>query len=154
MSTTVEETQPIAEDDIQIMDFSQAQGLKKKKKKTKKGTKLDTAIEPEETKDGGAVKVEEGNLLKTEGHNEYNYLELLERVIKQLKDKNPALQESGKLKQNEDPHVIKLGTTKTSWQNFGPMVAVLGRKPEHMTSYIAAELGVEATLGPEENMIL
>ena len=34
------------------------------------------------------------------------------------------------------------------------MVAVLNRKPDHMTSYIAAELGVEATLGPEENMIL
>ncbi len=81
MSTTVEETQPIAEDDIQIMDFSQAQGLKKKKKKTKKGTKLDTAIEPEEAKTG-VVKIEEGNLLKSEGHDEYNYLDLLERVIK------------------------------------------------------------------------
>lgn len=98
--------------------------------------------------------VEEGNLLKTEGHTEYNYNDLLERVVKQLKDKNPSLQESGKLKQTEDPHVIKLGTTKTSWQNFGPMCTLLNRKLDHMMSFVAAELGVEATLGPEENMIL
>lgn len=54
----------------------------------------------------------------------------------------------------EDPHVVKLGTTKTSWMNFDSMVTALDRKHEHVLSYIAAELGVEATLGPENNLII
>lgn len=34
------------------------------------------------------------------------------------------------------------------------MCVALDRKHDHMMSYIAAELGTEATLGPENNMIL
>lgn len=63
--------------------------------------------------------------------------------------------EGGKLKSgSEDPHVVKLGTTKTSWLNFDNMVNAMDRKHDHVLSYIAAELGVEATLGPDFNLIL
>ena len=55
------------------------------------------------------------NLLVSEGHVTYEYNDLLERISKQLKDKNPQLAEGNKLKRDEDPHVVKLGTTKTSW---------------------------------------
>lgn len=89
-----------------------------------------------------------------EGHEEYSYPDLLNRIDQLLRDKNPALAEGGKAKKEEDPHVVKLGTTKTTWINFDSMATSIDRKHEHLMSYIAAELGVEVTLGPENNMII
>lgn len=71
-----------------------------------------------------------------------------------LSDKNPGLSEASKTTKDIDPHVVKLGTTKVSWMNFDVMVTALNRKHEHLMSFVATELGVEATLGPENNMIL
>lgn len=71
-----------------------------------------------------------------------------------LRDKNPQLAQGSTFKSSEDPNVVKLGTTKTSWQNFDTMCTALDRKHDHMMSFIAAELGTEATLGSENNMIL
>ena len=51
------------------------------------------------------------------------------------------------MNKNEDPHVVKLGTTKTSWLNFDTMCNAIDRKHEHLMSFIAAELGAEASLG-------
>ncbi len=71
-----------------------------------------------------------------------------------LKDKNPQVLESNKLSSTEDVQVVKLGTTKVSWQNFDSMVTAIDRKHDHMMQFVAAELGTEATLGQENNMIL
>lgn len=49
---------------------------------------------------------------------------------------------------------MKLGTTKTAWQNFDSMVLAIDRKHDHLLSYISTELGVEGVLGPENNLIL
>jgi translation initiation factor 2 subunit 2 len=38
--------------------------------------------------------------------------------------------------------------------NFDTMVNAIDRKHEHMMNYVAAELGTEATLGQDNNMIL
>lgn len=100
------------------------------------------------------ISIEKVSLLVAEGHVTYEYTDLLERINKLLKDKNPQLAEGGKAKKDEDPYVVRLGTTKTAWQNFDAMVTALDRKHEHLLSYMAAELGAEATLGPENNMIL
>lgn len=97
---------------------------------------------------------EKTSLLVAEGHTEYNYLELLDRFSKLLRDKNPSLAEGQKLKKDEDPYIVNLGTTKTAWQNFDALVTAMDRKHDHVLSYIAAELGVEAVLGPENNLIL
>lgn len=50
--------------------------------------------------------------------------------------------------------MVKLGTTKTAWQNFDVMVNAIDRKHDHLLSFIAVELGVEGVLGPENNLIL
>ena len=71
-----------------------------------------------------------------------------------LKSKTANVAEASKQIKTEDPYVIKLGTTKVSWQNFQSMCEAHDRKLDHMMSYISAETGVEATLGPENNMIL
>jgi len=78
----------------------------------------------------------------------------LERISTQLKAKNPALAEAGKQTNKVYPNIVKLGTTKTNWLNFDAMVIALDRTHEHLMNYIAAELGTEASLGPENNMII
>ncbi len=55
------------------------------------------------------------NLLVAEGHVSYVYNDLLDRIGKMLKDKNPQVMESNKLTSTEDVQVVKLGTTKVSW---------------------------------------
>ena len=65
--------------------------------------------------DVNCLCIEKTSLLVAEGHTEYNYQEMLDRIQKLLKDKNPQLAESKKLSKNEDPYVVKLGTTKTVW---------------------------------------
>jgi len=94
------------------------------------------------------------SLLVAEGHVTYEYEDMLDRINALLKDKSQQLSEGSKLKSSEAPDVAKLGTTKTAWRNFDLMVTEIGRKHEHMMSYIAAELGCEATLGPDNIMIL
>lgn len=79
---------------------------------------------------------------------------MLDRICKFLKDKNPQLAESSKLKKSEDPHVVKLGTTKTAWVNFDTIVTNMERKHEHVLSYIATELGVECVLSQDNNLII
>lgn len=50
--------------------------------------------------------------------------------------------------------MLRLGTTKTNWVNFDAMVTAIDRTHEHMMNYVATELGAEASLGPDNNMIL
>ncbi len=52
-------------------------------------------------------------LLVAAGHIEYNYNDMLERIQRMLKEKDPT--PSDAKKKDEDPYVVKLGTTKTAW---------------------------------------
>jgi translation initiation factor 2 beta subunit (eIF-2beta)/eIF-5 len=92
-------------------------------------------------------------LLDVEGHVNYEYNDMYERIRKLLSDKNPQLAEGNKLKKDEEPYVVKM-STKTAWQNFDSMVTAIDRKHDHVMSFIATELGAEATLGQENNLIL
>jgi translation initiation factor 2 beta subunit (eIF-2beta)/eIF-5 len=58
------------------------------------------------------------------------------------------------VKGGEDPYVVKLGTTKTSWMNFDTMSLSIERKHDHLMNFVAAELGVEVSLGGENNMVI
>ena len=77
---------------------------------------------------------------------------MLDRIQKLLKEKDPVPTDAKK--KDEDPYVVKLGTTKTAWQNFDIIVNAMNRKHDHVISYVSAELGVEGVLGPENNLIL
>lgn len=62
--------------------------------------------------------------------------------------------EGNKLSNKLCPNVVRLGSTKTNWANFDAMVIALDRTHEHLMSFITTELGAEASLGLEMNMIL
>jgi translation initiation factor 2 beta subunit (eIF-2beta)/eIF-5 len=93
-------------------------------------------------------------LQETAGHVAYKYEDMLDRISQMLRDNNLDLLESSSLGKKESPNVLRLGTTKTNWANFDSMVNAIDRTHEHLMSFIATELGAEASLGPENNMIL
>ena len=104
------------EADIQIIDFSTDQKKKTKKKKgDKKVSKIEKAAEAGDEERAEIETAKKVNLLVAEGHVTYEYQGLLDRISTLLKDKNQQITESSKLKSSEDPHVVKLGTTKTAW---------------------------------------
>jgi translation initiation factor 2 subunit 2 len=90
----------------------------------------------------------------TEGHKSYEYNEMLERITEQLKGKIGISGPATVITRAEEVQVVKIRANKVSWQNFHAMVTAIDRKHEHMMNYVAAELGTEATLGMENNMIL
>lgn len=102
------------EADIQIIDFS-TDAKKKTKKKGEKTSKVKKAAEVGDEEREQVETSKKSNLLIAEGHETYEYSGLLERISTLLKDKNQQITEGSKLKSSEDPHVVKLGTTKTAW---------------------------------------
>mmetsp|Transcript_69597 Transcript_69597/g.96668 ORF Transcript_69597/g.96668 Transcript_69597/m.96668 type:complete len:261 (+) Transcript_69597:144-926(+) len=80
-----------------------------KKKKKKKAEQAATASDKVEASNEG------GSLLTMEGHVTYSYEQLLERIQNQLKDRNPAMASKVKGPKGEEPNIVKLGTTKTTW---------------------------------------
>mmetsp|Transcript_23867 Transcript_23867/g.23545 ORF Transcript_23867/g.23545 Transcript_23867/m.23545 type:complete len:99 (+) Transcript_23867:245-541(+) len=71
-----------------------------------------------------------------------------------LIEKNQELLQGPKNAMKAYPNVCRLGTTKTNFVNFDELVTLLDRKHEHVMSYISSELGNEASLGPENNLII
>jgi translation initiation factor 2 subunit 2 len=147
----VKKAQPIEEDDGEIQMFDDT----KKKKKDKKDKK-----DKKEKKDKKAKKEQEEeikprqSLLVMEGYREYQYDELLDRVINELKSKNPNLSQKNKAQEREDPYVVRVGTTKSCWTNFASMSETINRKPEHLMSFVSAELGADCRLGGEQQLIV
>ena len=76
-------------EDIQLIDFDT--GIKKKKKKKgDKKSKLEKAAKEKENEK--LETEEEAKLLTTmDGEKKYEYTELLDRIINQLKEKNPEI---------------------------------------------------------------
>lgn len=69
-----------------------------------------------ETEKAEAEQTKKVSLLVAEGHVTYQYDDLLERINKLLKDKNPLVFDGkSSIEKKEDPNVVKLGTTKTAW---------------------------------------
>lgn len=90
----------------------------------------------------------------TEGHINYTYDFLLERVKNVSKDKNASQAEASKNSNKVSLSIARLGSTKTTWINFGQMATAIDRTNEHMISYISAELGNEANMGIDNNLII
>ena len=93
------------------------------------------------------------DLNKVEGHVEYKYINLLERIENIMADKNRDIEEE-KEQKSEDPITRHLGSTKTTWQNFYSISQQIKREPQHILDYFKAELDVEGNFGSENNLIL
>ena len=70
-----------------------------------------------------------------------------------MQDKNKDDEET-KDEKVEDPVTRHLGSTRTTWTNFGTICQAINREPQHILDFFKAELDVEGNFGSENNLIL
>lgn len=131
---------------------------KKKKKKTKeKVSKFDdVAGEAEEIKEE-KKKVEipssRVNLNKVDGHEEFQYEFLLNRITEHLKTiSGNETESSGSFKLIEP--ICTRTKTKSTWANFDSQAVAINRNHQHILDYFLSELGCSGNLGSANEMTL
>ena len=84
---------------------------------------------------------------------DYNYTELLERVFSLLHEKNPALS-TRKRYTMPPPQLVRVGTRKTMWTNFAQNCSLMHRQPEHVMSFLLAELGTDGSIDGNQRLVI
>ncbi|XP_059475569.1 eukaryotic translation initiation factor 2 subunit 2 [Neocloeon triangulifer] len=140
-----------ADDDFSLdMDFS----LTKKKKKKKKD--IDEDLE------GGKADKADDNENESSNNStwfgvdrDYTYDELLTRVFCIMHEKNPDMALGKKQKfVMRPPHVVRIGTKKTSFANFTEVCKILHRQPKHLLDFLLAELGTSGSVDGNSQLII
>ncbi|KAL5974824.1 hypothetical protein ACLOJK_031496, partial [Asimina triloba] len=138
-------------------------GMKKKKKKP-----VETDFLNEENKDPGddldddhIGEDEEGEgivLLSRypwEGTDrDYKYEELLDRVFNILRENNPELAGDRRRTVIRPPQVLREGTKKTVFVNFMDLCKTMHRQPEHVMTFLLAELGTSGSLDGQQRLVV
>ncbi|CAB3362240.1 Hypothetical predicted protein [Cloeon dipterum] len=138
------------EDDL--LDFNLTHTKKKKKKKKD----IDEELE------GGKMDKSEDadNELTNKStwfgdDRDYTYDELLKRVFNIMHEKNPDMALGKKQKfVMRPPHVVRIGTKKTSFANFTEVCKILHRQPKHLLDFLLAELGTSGSVDGNSQLII
>ena len=116
--------------------------IKKKKNKEEK---------TEETQKSEIENDNENSLLKDDF---YTYEFLLDRVYKMIKIRDSGSIENRGTVKMPRPIVNLVGKTRSAWINFDDFVKVLNRSQDHLFQYVLGELGVDGTIGGENQFFL
>lgn len=150
-------------DDVEDEEFSLSLDKKKKKKKKKPKdivedvpssapiSSTDSSINKDSNNKDGDVDNVIGAL--SNDSDDYNYTELLDRVFTLLQEKNPSLG-SRKRYSMPPPQLIRVGTRKTVWSNFSAICTLMHRQPEHVMSFLLAELGTDGSIDGSQRMMI
>lgn len=127
-------------EDVDDLDLS---GKKPTKKKVKKS----------EAKNATERKMEE---LDEANMANYGYTDLLERVFDFMEEQQAGKGAKGFGKRIicPPPSMVRIGTKKSGYQNFGATAECLNRQPKHVMQYILAETGTSGNLDQKNQMIL
>jgi len=133
------------------------QGKKKKKKKKLDEDESSSSVIATGVPGGvGGIGVggDRDGALPWEGSDrDYNYTELLERIFTLLREKNPSLSVK-KRHVMPPPQLVRVGTRKTMWANFAPICQLMHRQPEHVLSFLLAELGTEGSIDGNQRCVM
>jgi len=88
-----------------------------------------------------------------DGHKQYEYADLLDRIEVIMNEKSSQLEEEFKNQKGEMPQT-KFVSTKTSIINFEVLCTQLDREATHLLEYIKTEMDVEGNFGSEGNVLL
>jgi len=102
----------------------------------------------------GRKPPELGVLDTGDSERDYNYTELLERVFSLLREKNPSWGGLRKKHTMPPPQLVRVGTRKTMWANFQQICQTLHRQPEHMMSFLLAELGTDGSIDGMQRLVI
>ena len=89
-----------------------------------------------------------------EGHTNYEYSFLLDRIEEIMNQKNQQMAENEESKKGEMPVSRFMGTTKTTIINFMTLCEQLDREPAHVMEFMKTEMDVEGNFGSDNNVIL
>jgi len=83
----------------------------------------------------------------------YTYDELLDRAVGLLQANNPDLVDR-KRTRIKPPQLQMIGSRKTLWVNFQEICSMMKRDPQHVYSFLMAELGTEGSIDGNERLII
>ncbi|KAL0450892.1 UNVERIFIED_CONTAM: Eukaryotic translation initiation factor 2 subunit beta [Sesamum latifolium] len=133
-------------------------GLKKKKKKP---------LESDTPNDQNAHKLDGLDGYKEDGESnlhpkypwegsdrDYEYEELLARVFNILRENNPELAGDRRRTVMRPPQVLREGTKKTVFVNFMDLCKTMHRQPEHVMTFLLAEMGTSGSLDGQQRLVV
>ncbi|KAM3373904.1 eukaryotic translation initiation factor 2 subunit beta [Capsicum galapagoense] len=135
-------------------------GKKKKKKPAhtdllsdeKESIVEDADDHPEEDKEAGEIVLQQ---LPWEGTDrDYEYEELLGRVFNILRENNPELAGDRRRTVMRPPQVLREGTKKTVFVNFMDLCKTMHRQPEHVMTFLLAEMGTSGSLDGQQRLVI
>lgn len=153
-------------DDLSVSDDLETSfvGMKKKKKKPVETDFLnDENGDAGEDHDGNRVGEDEegeGIVLGVvrypwEGTDrDYKYEELLDRVFNILRENNPDLAGDRRRTVMRPPQVLREGTKKTVFVNFMDLCKTMHRQPEHVMTFLLAEMGTSGSLDGQQRLVI
>ncbi|XP_076956973.1 eukaryotic translation initiation factor 2 subunit beta-like [Bidens hawaiensis] len=153
----LEDQQELVEktDKLSVFEPTTFTGLKKKKKKTQvHADLLDVENEnAEEEEDDDDDNIENRGLQSPwEGTDrDYSYEELLSRVFHILGENNTAEKRRTVLR---TPEVLREGTKKTVFVNLMDICKMMHRQPEHVMTFLLAELGTSGSLDGQQRLVV
>ncbi|CAL5424736.1 unnamed protein product [Camellia sinensis] len=137
-------------------------GLKKKKKKSVHTDLL--SDEKESVVDDlddhiGDDEEGEGIILRPQfpwegSDRDYKYEELLDRVFHILRENNPELAGDRRRTVMRPPQVLREGTKKTVFVNFMDLCKTMHRQPEHVMTFLLAEMGTSGSLDGQQRLVV
>ncbi|KAK4376143.1 hypothetical protein RND71_006820 [Anisodus tanguticus] len=135
-------------------------GKKKKKKPAhtdllgdeKENTGEDVDDHPGDDAEAGEIVLQH---LPWEGTDrDYEYEELLGRVFNILRENNPELAGDRRRTVMRPPQVLREGTKKTVFVNFMDLCKTMHRQPEHVMTFLLAEMGTSGSLDGQQRLVI
>ncbi|KAJ4775832.1 Eukaryotic translation initiation factor 2 subunit beta [Rhynchospora pubera] len=144
-------------------------GMKKKKKKQVDTTFINDEEENKETGEAGEGSLDDQIGEDEEGEGidlgaprypwegtdrDYTYEELLGRVFNILRENNPDLAGDRRRTVMRPPQVLREGTKKTVFVNFMDLCKTMHRQPEHVMTFLLAEMGTSGSLDGQQRLVV
>jgi translation initiation factor 2 subunit 2 len=89
-----------------------------------------------------------------DSERDYEYSELLTRFFMLLNGNNPDLAGERQRFVMKPPLVSRDGIKRTVWHNFQAICAQMRRQPEHVLSFVLAELGTDGNLDGSQRLLI
>ncbi|KAL1549148.1 eukaryotic translation initiation factor 2 subunit beta-like [Salvia divinorum] len=85
---------------------------------------------------------------------DYEYEELLGRVLNILRENNPELAGDRRRTVMRPAQVLREGTKKTVFMNFMDLCKTMHRQPEHVMTFLPAEMGTSGSLDGQQRLVV
>ncbi|KAK6124900.1 hypothetical protein DH2020_016420 [Rehmannia glutinosa] len=150
----------------EVPDIAPFDPTKKKKKKKPvpqdlaEDEPVDTLVEKTESLSDIIGEDEEGEGIILQQYpwegtdRDYEYEELLGRVFNILRENNPELAGDRRRTVMRPPQVLREGTKKTVFVNFMDLCKTMHRQPEHVMTFLLAEMGTSGSLDGQQRLVV